>query len=127
MNLAEATLEELIAKSCQLKNRHEEIKAEATEVYKEREQINAIILEKLDEQGTTTCATSDGRATITSSIKPRYSDRRAAFDFIKEADAIELLPNTISAPAYKEYVDAGIDIPGIEVYEKRDIRVTRKR
>ena len=123
----EPTLEELISESCRLKNEHEIAKAKATELYKEREEVNALIFNKLEEQGTSTCSTDAGRATISTSLKPKYTDRRAAFEFIKENDAIELLPNTISSPAYKEYVDAGIDIPGVEAYEKRDVRVYRKR
>lgn len=86
----------------------------------------AVLLHIADQQGIKRFSTDLGTATVTLEVLPNLTDMDALWMYIKENDAPHLLQRRVSASAYRELVDAGVEIPGITTYIQRKISL-RKR
>jgi hypothetical protein len=79
-----------------------------------------------DEMGMKRMSSDDGTATITQETLPQVEDWDALYQYIMENDACHMLQRRVSAAAFRELQDAGIEIPGVVPYVQRKISL-RKR
>ena len=75
--------------------------------------------------GTETIKNDLGTFGIQSAIMPIAKDWEAIHKYVKENDAFHLLYRQILATSYREMLDAGEEIPGIETYERVTISVRK--
>lgn len=89
--------------------------------------IETVLMAKLDEQGMKR-ATVDGvaTATLTEVVLPQVRDWDAVYEYILRTDSMHLLQKRPAAAAFRELIDAGESVPGIDPYTKRSISL-RKR
>ncbi len=68
-----------------------------------------------------------GIAAIKTTRHPNIKNRSKLDKYIRSHDAFDLLQNRVSSKAYFERIEAGERIPGIEVFEKTSLSITKRR
>lgn len=124
--MSELTLQELIGQSMELKREIDALAKQQTELTNQRDAILNQILAKMDEDGIQRTGTEDANVMVSENIVPTVQDWDAFYSFIRENDAFHLLQRRVTAASYREYLDAGVEIPGVIPFEKRSVLV-RKR
>lgn len=119
-------LDDLILQAVSLKKKLDRISAEQKAVKAERDDILFQIRDLMDEQGTLTAGTQVGNAIISEKVVASVKDWDEVWSYVVSNEAFHLLPRSINAAAYREYLNAGQEIPGIEPFVKRDINVRKK-
>jgi len=83
------------------------------------------LLGRLSEVGTTTARGLRASITVTESLVPQIEDWGKVSDWVKENDAIYLLHRRISVGPWKELLDAGEEVPGINPFKKTGIALRK--
>lgn len=89
------------------------------------EEARASIIEELRAAGLKGAKGTLATAAITQSIVPKASDWEALHGYILEHKALDLFERRISRTAYRERLDAGEVIPGVEQQVVTDISLTK--
>ena len=90
-----------------------------------KEELEARLIAAMDAAGTTMVKNELGTFSRQSSIMPVAKDWEAIHQYVKENDAFHLLYKQILSATYREMIEAGEEIPGIDQYEKITISVTK--
>lgn len=109
-----ARLFEIRSEKAALKDKEKSLSAEA-------DLIEAELLKRMDEQGSTRVSTSLGTAIVTETVLPNVNDWDALYEWIKANDAFHILQRRVSSPAYRELLDTGTELPGTNPYRERSI------
>lgn len=117
------TLNELIAESMDLKRQIDEHTRAATNLGAQRDAVLAKILEKMDEDGLQRTGTDVANVLVSETIVPTVNDWDAFYNFIRENDAMHLLQRRVTSTSYREYIDAGQEVPGVVPFTKRSVQV----
>lgn len=90
-------------------------------------ELEKLLLEKLEENGTDQCAIN-GLGTISrkEAIVPNAKDWNAIHSFIQETGSFHLLNKALNAAAYRETVEMGEQVPGIEPFTRVSLSVRKK-
>jgi hypothetical protein len=83
------------------------------------------LLVRLEEQGMKKASTADGTASITEVVLPQVVDWDAVYAHIKETDSFYLLQKRPAAAAFRELLDSGEEVPGMEPYTKKSISLRK--
>ena len=118
-------LGELIDLAFELREQKRVKEAETKEISAELTTVEGKIFARLEDIGVTTAKATLASATITEQVVPVVSDFEQVLKWIKENDAFYMLQRRISSPAYKEILDMGGEIPGVEPYTKRTISLRK--
>lgn len=119
------TTEQLMDSMIAISDERREIKKREKVLIGEYRDLEAAFLAQLDEQGAKRAGTTAGTATITENILPTIKDWDALTNYIIENGATHLLQRRVSSAAFRELLDAGIEIPGVEAYTQRQISLRR--
>jgi len=111
-------LQELEERKRALYNEEKQIKAEIAEVENR-------ILDDMAESGVSMMEFNGQRYSPTVKVQPSSDDWDATFSWIKENNAFYLVQKRLSAPAVKELLDDGEQIPGLKIYE--ETKLTRRK
>jgi len=88
----------------------------------------ATLIEHLDEQGTKRASSDFATASITESDVGTIAERERFWKWIMRTKRYEMLTWNISQPALREYIEqsrGNKPPPGIEMFTKRDISLTK--
>jgi hypothetical protein len=66
------------------------------------------------------------RIALKTDAVPTLKDKEVAFNYIADNKMWELLPSQIGVKAYRELLQTGQSLPGVETYEKRSLSITKK-
>jgi hypothetical protein len=94
------------------------LKAEETE-------LRGQILDALEASGLAKASGQVATAGIKTSLEPMVEDWDLVFAWIRENNRFELVQKRISAPAWREYKESGILVPGTAPNEVVDISLTK--
>jgi hypothetical protein len=125
--LAEAPAEEeyslgdIIKALNEIREERRAIAARDKDLIKEWQKWELRMFIAADEQGMKQFASDVATATITVEVLPKVSDWQEVYKYIQENEAWHLLQKRISSASYRELQDAGIEIPGVEAYNKRKV------
>jgi len=111
-------LYKLRAQRYELQRKVAEIKAQET-------QLKEHLIRELPKSEASGIAGRSARAKVTSKELPQVADWGKFFAYVKRKNAFHLLQRRLSAPAIQEVWDDGKKVPGIEVYNKIDVSVTK--
>lgn len=89
----------------------------------EWEQLDFILRTAMMEQGSTRVATPQGTAILTEQVLPNVVDWDAFIAWAKENDALHMIQRRVSSPAYREFLDAGQEVPGLAPFTKQSINL----
>ena len=88
--------------------------------------IEMDILEYLQESGQESAKTKFGTAYKTTSTSVTVEDGKEFFDFVMDVGAIDLLERRVNKTAYKNYIEDGMDVPGVRVYSENKVVIRRR-
>lgn len=83
------------------------------------------LIAAMDAAGTETVKNEHGTFGRTEAIMPVAKDWEAIHDYVRENDAFHLLYRKLLATTYRELLDAGEEIPGVESYTNVSISVRK--
>jgi len=62
---------------------------------------------------------------VSSLNTPSVKDWDALYEYIRENDAFYLLQRSVNGAPYRELIDAGVEVPGVETFSKTSISTTK--
>ncbi len=121
--MPELTLQELITRSKNLRNEATEYTKLADEAKRQREEIDQLIIEKLEEQGVDSTRTDVATVSISVTNHPNVEDWDAFAEYVVENNAVYLLQRRVSSKAVEELVAGGEAVPGVTFFEKKSLNL----
>jgi hypothetical protein len=118
-------LSDIIDEMFKLREQKRELDAQSKEVGKQYEALALRFAEAARAAGTDYARGSLASASITTQLVPQAKDWDEIYDWIRENDAMYLLHRRIASAAWKELLDSGEEIPGIEAYEKEGVSLNK--
>jgi hypothetical protein len=114
IDMAYATQQEYLAK-----------KAEADAVAKRVAEIEDHIIETFPKTGLQGGKGQFASATLTTSIEPTAKDWDAIFGYVKKKGAFDLMYRRINGKAWRDRIEAGEKIPGIEEFNRIKLSIRK--
>lgn len=121
----ELTTADLIAKLVDIREEKRKIKAREKELNDEWRSLELEALIRLDDQGMEKASTKRGTISIGENILPQVVDWDAFGEHIIQNDALYLLQRRPAAAAYRELLESGEEVPGVEPYTQRSINLRK--
>lgn len=118
-------LDELIDKLFMLRERKRGLQQQIKEVDAEYSEVHTQLLSLLSQVGTDYARGALASATVTEQVVPHIDDWEAVAEWVKDNDGLYLMHRRISVGPWRELRNAGVDIPGVEPFTKRDISLRR--
>lgn len=87
--------------------------------------LESILLSRMRNQDTQQSRSSTATATISETIVPTIKDWDSFMNYVKETDAFHLIQKRPSSTAYRELVQQGEVIPGLEPFTETKINLRR--
>jgi len=119
------TTSAIIAKLAEVRDEKRRIKEREKELIDEWRTLEMELLIRLDEQGMLKASTGIGTASITEVVLPQVTDWDAVYEHIKVTGDFYLLQKRPAAAAFRELLESGETIPGMEAYTKRSISLRK--
>ncbi len=120
-----STIDALAIELRGIKEKREAIKSEDSALYKAQRDLEHQILDKLQEVGVSSATTSVGNVRISETVQPKVNDWSAVNDYIVENNIPYLFQRRLTATAYRELLQNGIEIPGTEPTTITNLGFTR--
>lgn len=119
------TTADLIAKLVDIREEKRKIKAREKELNEEWRSLELEALIRLDDQGMDKASSKRGTISVGENILPQVVDWDAFGEHIIENDALYLLQRRPAAAAYRELLESGETVPGVEPYTQRSINLRK--
>ena len=119
------TTSAIIAKLVEVRDEKRRIGEREKELTEQWRSLEMELLVRLDEQGMKKASTDDGTASVTEVVLPQVTDWDAVYEHIKETDSFYLLQKRPAAAAFRELLDSGESVPGMDAYTKRSISLRK--
>lgn len=120
-------LDEIIDEMFAVRARKRKLEAKVKDADAEYAELASEFIQTAKSAGTDYARGKLASASITKQLVPQARDWDEIYDYIRENDAMYLLHRRISAGAWKELLDSGTDVPGIEAYEKETVSLRELR
>jgi hypothetical protein len=119
------TMSELVTDLLQVRDCKREL-ASKTKLLNEQETLlKHEVLRRLNEEGEVGCKTSAGTVTKTSLLIASMQNWELFWPWVKEFDADHLLTRSICNQAYRELIQSGEIVPGLEPVELINLSVRK--
>jgi len=92
-----------------------------------KEDYERRLIAAMDAAGTTVVANEYGNFGRNETIVPVPKDWEAIYEYVKANDAFYLLYKQITSTAYRELLETGEEIPGVESYTRVSISVRKPK
>lgn len=106
-----------------LRDRKRALEAEAKAIEDQAKEIEERLLQKMDATGVEKFSTSRGTLSISSSVVADVQDWDAFGAFVVKNKFLHLLQRRVSEPAYRELLDAGKKVPGVQPFTKKRLNM----
>lgn len=99
------------------------LEAQVKEVEAKLAELDAQLLEHLDAAGLEKATGSKATVSITKSVVADVQDWDAFWAFIAKKKYFHLVQRRVSDPAYRELLEAGTAVPGVQPFPKRKLNL----
>jgi hypothetical protein len=86
-------------------------------------ELSSQIIVQMDEQGAKRIGGLSANVSISEQDVPTVKDWDAVYDYIKNENAFYLLQKRMSAAAFRELLNLGHEVPGVEIYKDRKLNL----
>ena len=117
---------EAIDAAYDLEQRIRRLNAKASLLRKKQMDMEAVILKRLEKMGAPSCAGKKALAGLRVTRHANVKDRRKLDLYVKKYKAYDLFTNHINSKAYFDRLEEGEKVPGIEVFERRSLSLTKR-
>ena len=121
----EASLGKIIDRMLVVRDERAALNKQADGLKAEFDQLELQVLQKLDEQDTVQGRSKTATATIATQVVPTIKDWEAFESYIINNNALYLLEKRPAGAAFRELMQQGEVIPGLEPYTKTSISLRR--
>jgi hypothetical protein len=121
----ELTTADLIARLVDIREEKRKMKAREKELNEEWRTLELEAMIRLDDQGMDKASSKRGTISIGETVLPQVVDWDAFGEHIIENDALYLLQRRPAAAAYRELLESGETVPGVEPYTQRSINLRK--
>lgn len=87
------------------------------------DEIKGLIYAKLEKEGLDRTAVDGITLSRSDTVVPTVTDWDAVEGFIKDRDLLYLYQRRLSATVWRELIEDGVEIPGVEGFTKRDVNI----
>ena len=115
------TLNELIDEKKSIKDQLTDLNIEISKLKEREDTIDAEITKKLDSEGLTRSANEVASVSIREDFVPDVQDWDALYEHIRDTGDFSLLHRRISSTAFKERINQGDTVPGLQTREIRRV------
>jgi len=123
-------LNDLITRRQELKDARADLARQDSLLAQELADLDADLLNLLDEQGTTNAAirADDARISVSVSeqVVPTVLDWQAVYDYVERTGRFQLFERRMSSAAYRELLQNDGEVPGVQPFTKRTINMQRR-
>lgn len=117
------TLADLIAEAVRLRDEKREFDRLSKERGASYDEVCGEIIALMDEQGVSRTAIQSATVSISEQVMPSVTDWDAFEAYVLDNKALHLLQRRPATTAYRELLDAGVQVPGTEPFTKRALNV----
>jgi len=119
------TTADLIARLVDIREEKRKIKAREKELNDEWRSLEFEALTRLDDQGMDKASSKRGTISIGETVLPQVIDWDTFGEHIIQTDALYLLQRRPAAAAYRELLESGETVPGVDSYIHRSINLRK--
>lgn len=106
-----------------LRERKRELEAKVKEIEGEYAGIEEQLMAKLEEQGIEASKGSKASCSITKTVVANVTDWDAVFKWVKRTGHFHLFQRRLTDTAYREFLEAGKQVPGVEPFTKKRLNL----
>lgn len=117
------TIGGLIDQAFALRERKRELEAQIAAVEGEIEGIQEQLMEQLDAQGVKGSTGEKASCSISVSVVANVTDWDSFYEYIRKNKFFHLLQRRVSDPSYRELLEAGKKVPGVEPFTKKRLNL----
>lgn len=99
------------------------LEAEVKEVALKIEELETQLMERLEKEGLEKASGAKASVSVGTSVVADVQDWDAFWVYILKNKYTHLLQRRVSEPAYRELLDAGKKVPGVQPFTKRKLNV----
>lgn len=88
-------------------------------------ELRTKIIAEMERTGLDKATGADATASIQVNLLPRVTDWPAVYRYIQKNNAFDLLERRVGKLAFKSRLEAGERVPGIDVFEEKDLSLTK--
>lgn len=114
-----ATVDQLI----KLREKKRDMEASVKSLEGQIEDMQSQLLEQMEASGTDKLSGKLGTASISTSVVANVEDWDALYPYIAKNKLWHLLQRRVSDPAYRELLDAGKKVPGVQPFSKKRLNL----
>jgi hypothetical protein len=113
----------LIARLFEIRDEKKDLTSREKELTEEADGLNAELMRRMEEQGSTKVSSALGTAIFAETVVPTVKDWDEFYAWIKSTDSFHLLQRRVAAAAYREMLETGQTIPGVESFTQKTINL----
>jgi hypothetical protein len=117
------TVGSLIDKMWLARESKKELESKAKLIEEEINSLESQLFEKLDAQGLEKATGSKASASISTSVVADVQDWDAFNAFVKKTGYFHLYQRRVSDPAFRELIDAGKKVPGVQGFARKRLNL----
>ena len=107
------------------KQRRLEMAKVVRELEKQEKFLRQFVIDNVPKSNTTGVAGHIAKVQIIPKSTPQCKDWDKLYAFILKTRRLEMLQRRLSIEAINEYIDAGKNVPGIEIFNYKDVSLTK--
>jgi len=115
----------LIDKMFELRENKRNLASQIKDIDTEMGELELILLDKMNEQGTTQIRSPLATATVSQQVVGHVENWDALYQHINENDAFYLLERRLANAAYRELLQMGDELPGVKPFTKHSISLRK--
>lgn len=125
--MSEPTTKELMARMFEIRAAKAALNEKIKALDTEWKTLEHEVLSQMAKQGSSKVSVDGlGTAILSKTLLPTVQDWDALYEHIKATDAFHLLQRRVSTPAFRELIEAGEVIPGVQAFEDVSINLRAK-
>jgi len=123
--VTEPTIAEQIKALYELRERKRELNKKVDKIEEEIVQLKQKLIDKLTREGIPSARGEGASVTITREVVPKVVDRDAFCRYVRENDAFYLMQIRPLSTAFRESQRIGLEVPGLEAYERVNLAIRK--
>lgn len=106
-----------------LRNKKRDLEASVKSLEGQIEELQSQLLEEMDSAGVDKFSGKLGTVSISTNVVANVEDWDALYPYIAKNKLWHLLQRRVSDPAYRELLDAGKKVPGVQPFSKKRLNL----
>lgn len=123
MNIDTMNLGQLAKLAHEIREQKRELEKQAKALGADFDALKEVIYQRLDEQGVDRTSVEGISLSKSDTLQPTVTDWDAVYGYIRDNDLFALLQRRVTSTLWKEIIDSGEQVPGIDSFLKKDVNI----